>query len=97
MTKHTKILGVDYDLIIMHNGSVLRTHGRRVCCGDVCAVHNTTQHHMITWAQTWRHDRKIMERVCPHGVGHPDPDDFRIRSGLDTGVHGCDSCCVMLS
>lgn len=37
--------------------------------------------------------RQIMERVCEHGVGHPDPDDYRVRYGLDSGDHGCDFCC----
>ena len=39
----------------------------------------------------WREDRFIMERICEHGVGHPDPDDKRVREG--DGVHGCDGCC----
>jgi hypothetical protein len=44
-----------------------------------------------------------MERICPHGVGHPDPDDLAYRisiakkMGKDTkylGIHGCDGCCT---
>ena len=42
----------------------------------------------------WRPDRGIWERVCEHGIGHPDPDDPRILSGEDRGVHGCDGCCI---
>jgi hypothetical protein len=38
--------------------------------------------------------RNIMERICSHGVGHPDPDDLRIRMGYDDGSHSCDMCCV---
>ena len=34
-------------------------------------------------------DRRIMERICPHGVGHPDPDDVLNQDR----VHGCDGCC----
>ena len=34
-----------------------------------------------------------MERICDHGIGHPDPDEFRIRNGEDDGIHGCDGCC----
>jgi hypothetical protein len=33
-----------------------------------------------------------MERVCPHGVGHPDPDDINVILGPEK-VHGCDGCC----
>lgn len=32
-----------------------------------------------------------MERICPHGVGHPDPDCMYAKR--DT-VHGCDGCCL---
>jgi hypothetical protein len=42
----------------------------------------------------------LAERICPHGVGHPDPDAmaFARREGGDEfadaeGVHGCDLCC----
>ena len=44
----------------------------------------------------WRFDRSIMERVCPHGVGHPDPDDlsFRAIHGDQDATHGCDGCCT---
>lgn len=43
---------------------------------------------MVLWPQHWRGDRHLMERICPHGVGHPDPDDIN-----PDGVHGCDGCC----
>jgi hypothetical protein len=48
---------------------------------------------MRSFRQHWRGDRDMMERICTHGIGHPDPDDFRIRMGFDSGVHGCDGCC----
>lgn len=44
----------------------------------------------------WRDDTKVMERICAHGVGHPDPDAraFAERQGdAWFGVHGCDGCC----
>ena len=44
------------------------------------------QDHMRGWPTTGRG-----ERVCPHGVGHPDPDR---RHADDPGVHGCDGCCA---
>jgi hypothetical protein len=33
-----------------------------------------------------------MERICPHGIGHPDPDDPAFKNPIE-GVHGCDGCC----
>ena len=71
----------------------LWVHDPSVCVGNQCSVHNRTDHAMRSFPQVWRSDRRIMERACPHGVGHPDPDDFRVRTGLDDGMHGCDGCC----
>lgn len=34
-----------------------------------------------------------MERICKHGIGHPDPDDLKVQSSWAEGVHGCDGCC----
>jgi hypothetical protein len=52
---------------------------------------------MKEWTLHWRDDRKIFERICPHGIGHPDPDDleYRRKKGLpdSKGIHGCDGCC----
>ena len=51
---------------------------------------------MVTWPIHWREDKSTAERVCGHGIGHPDPDDvgFNARNGLDVRVHGCDGCCA---
>lgn len=38
-----------------------------------------------------------MERLCPHGIGHPDSDaaSFQAKTrGQWVWVHGCDGCCV---
>ena len=74
------------------------THRQTACAGEWCSIHNPSDHHMASWRLLIRYDRSCMaERICPHGVGHPDPDSmayFR-RVGIDdVGVHGCDGCCV---
>jgi hypothetical protein len=76
-----------------HSRVRLSTHDPEVCEGEPCTIHNRSDHHMRSFPQFWRSDRDMMERICPHGIGHPDPDDFRIRKGFDPGVHGCDGCC----
>ena len=68
-------------------------HDKEKCAGDYCTIHNRSDHSMRDFPQHWRSDRKIMERICPHGIGHPDPDEWNIVSGKDTGRHGCDGCC----
>ncbi len=73
-------------------GASLRHHTPQACCSP-CPIHAPTDHHMVGWDMNWRNDRGIMERVCRHGIGHPDPDDRKIRLGEDRGIHGCDGCC----
>lgn len=65
--------------------------------GRTCIIHSPTDHHMRGWPLHWRDDRKIFERICEHGIGHPDPDQYDYWDSIgkeSEGVHGCDSCCV---
>jgi hypothetical protein len=73
----------------------LRVHNRKLCEGQFCCIHNPSGHHMKDWPMNWRGDRRLMERLCPHGVGHPDPDDaaYRATLGDNDTTHGCDLCC----
>lgn len=64
-------------------------HEQEDCAGENCCIHKPSEHHMIDWPQFWRDDRGIMERICKHGIGHPDPDDL-----TKDRVHGCDGCCT---
>lgn len=66
-------------------------------CKAPCVIHYPSVHHMTTWPLHWRLDRLIFERICPHGVGHPDPDQFSHweETGQDSqSIHGCDGCCA---
>lgn len=67
-------------------------HDPTVCIGQFCCLHNRSDHHMRAWPQHWRADRGLMERICPHGCGHPDPDDPKAADPVDA-VHGCCGCC----
>lgn len=64
-------------------------HDATACAGQPCVIHNPSEHSMRAFPTHWRGDIGIMERICPHGVGHPDPDD----RPLVSTVHGCDGCC----
>ena len=68
-------------------GETIMAHNALRCLPP-CPIHQPSAHHMAGWPQHWRDDRGIVERICPHGIGHPDPDD----QTSDT-VHGCDGCC----
>ncbi len=67
---------------------LIKTHPPDRCAGNPCPVHNPSDHHMKEWPQNYRDDRGMTERICPHGVGHPDPDDISTDR-----THGCDGCC----
>lgn len=71
------------------------------CVKYGCVIHAPSKHIMDNWPTNWRPDRLMMERVCSHGIGHPDPDDiaYKVRAmgkreGEGYAVHGCDGCCV---
>jgi hypothetical protein len=77
------------------NGTI-KVHAQKDCRGPVCPIHNPTPHHMREWPMIWRGDRQSFERVCEHGISHPDPDDQEAKlfiQGFMDGVHGCDGCC----
>lgn len=67
------------------------------CFRRGCVIHNPSEHAMRDLPTHWREDRGLMERICPHGVGHPDPDDLAFQEEHHperaAGVHGCDGCC----
>lgn len=82
-----------------HNEDVVlyQVHHETNCQGEPCAIHNRTNHSLRDWPQNWRDDRGIIERVCPHGIGHPDPDQYEywMRTNQPWQViHGCDGCCT---
>lgn len=85
------------DVIALHGGRILTVHDPSACAGQACCVHNPSEHPLKDRPLHWRSDRQLMERICVHGVGHPDPDDLahweRKGAGNWRGVHGCDGCC----
>lgn len=79
----------DYDIVVLYDGRWLHTHGSKKCGGNPCPIHNQSDHHMRSWPQNWRPDCRLMERMCEHEIGHPDPDGLRSFTG-----HTCDGCCA---
>lgn len=68
----------------------LRVHPESECAGRgiPCCIHSPSDHHMASWPQNWRADTQVMERLCEHGVGHPDPDHMAYVRSL-TPDHDC--------
>jgi hypothetical protein len=92
-----------WDLIRTRYQGPLKVHAPEVCAGSTCVIHNPSEHSMREFPVYFRLDRDALaERMCPHGVGHPDPDSLDYlasRMSLDTaafeeerrwlGIHGC--------
>jgi len=79
---------------------VLGVHSADHCSPLPCPVHRPSSHHMRDWPKDFKREWKIVTRVCPHGVQHPDPDDLdwlgRMRKPADLPkAHSCDGCCGM--
>jgi hypothetical protein len=81
-------------------GQLLFVHDASDCKGDACCIHNPSNHAMLNFKTHWRFDRGIMERICSHNIGHPDPDDIEfMRQNMGDkmaeveAIHGCDGCC----
>lgn len=90
------------DVYVTGVGQVLRRVHSQEECKDrpSCVIHAPSPHPMRGFPTNWRPDRGLMERICTHGVGHPDPDHvayirtFMTPSRLRvTMTHGCCGCC----
>lgn len=68
-------------------------HLKRDCRDRTQCVFHGPRHHMSAWPMVHRLTRgDYWERICRHGVGHPDPNTPK-NAAWAGGVHGCDGCC----
>lgn len=75
---------------------LVNIHPPSACRGRPCCIHAPSDHPLRDAPMHWRADKRVMERICPHGIGHDDPDDHTYRKSVDpdaSSVHGCDGCC----
>lgn len=88
-----RIAKTDSTLVqLEHSDVFLRVHEEGQCKGEYCTAHNRSDHSMRSFPQHFRWDRMLMERICPHGVGHPDVDEIDLDVN-GRGSHGCCGCC----
>ena len=60
-----------------------------------CVIHFPSDHRMRAWPMILR-ETALVERVCDHDIGHPDPDSVMWFDSIGIrgyGIHGCDGCC----
>jgi len=75
------------------NGMIENVHSPLVCEGENCCIHNPSAHSMRDFPQYFgRRGTVFMERQCPHGFFHPDPDDPKTKDWVERR-HNCDGCC----
>lgn len=84
---------------VMPNGAEIYGAHESVECEFLssCVIHRPSDHHMVTWGLNWRNDKQIFERLCSHGEGHPDPDQFPYWEATGQYYHfehECDGCCI---
>lgn len=102
----TRLGAGELDVVLLHDGRTLQTHGPLICQDDEhCCIHKPSDHPLRSAPMHWREAGMFdikpshMERICPHGQGHPDPDALAhirrtdARLAADLAVHGCDGCC----
>lgn len=83
-------------------GSAWAFHGPGICTGRACPIHRPSGHHMRDWPLLLpiTAGDLVLERACPHGVAHPDPDSAAQAEALDQThigehrLHACDGCCT---
>ncbi len=79
-------LGLDSgtkDLIVLHDGTTLTTHGPARCLGPHCCIHNPSDHPLKDAPLQWMGGKlNMMFRVCEHEHLHPDPDSLDFHTAL---------------
>lgn len=89
---------VQYDnRVVDAQGRTIVVHNRDMCTGRPCVIHSPSEHKTRDWPMNFRFDKMaLVERLCTHGVGHPDPDSVHYFETIGVermGIHGCDGCC----
>lgn len=84
--------------VITGVGQVIAIHPQRSCAGEHCAFHRPSEHKMNHWPIRLCDDLPypLLERICEHGQGHPDPDSvafLELGGWFEVGDHECDGCC----
>jgi hypothetical protein len=80
---------------------IANVHPRDKCSGGNCPIHNPSEHYLAEAPRHWVGSKMLMERICEHGVHHPDPDAlahlarvYGAVTAAQAGVHTCDGCCT---
>ena len=89
--------GALYDVVETVDGP-LTVHPASACADRDygCPIHAPSDHPLRLAPLRWWGNRAVLERICVHGAGHPDPDQAEYERrvhGRDIRGHACDGCC----
>lgn len=93
------MIALSSDTYTDSTGAEIRTHHEDKCSGQYCSIHNPSKHLLWEAPTVWDNENKMMNRVCTHGVSHPDYDDVTYNVGIlgkdeaSHVEHECDGCC----
>lgn len=96
MPKYPRILS-NSSIQLNERDIIQGVHHKENCTG-YCYIHNKSKHPLRHNPLKINLENGLLERICEHGIGHPDIDYLNAReeSGEDItfmGVHSCDGCC----
>lgn len=80
-------------------GELVNTHNPRLCEGRGCAIHNHPSGHRLNMQpMVWANENgeAVLERICVHGIHHPDADSAVYLESVGQeylNEHDCDGCC----
>lgn len=79
----------------LESGQLLNHHRADQCHSQWCALHNPKPGPWSAWPRWWVGALERLDRICPHGVGHPvveSADWLRAHGKAHLLVHDCDGC-----
>lgn len=89
--------------VVVHSGYIPTVHSPADCESGPhrkagCWIHRPSAHKMTDWPVEWDDFASVAERLCSHGIGHPDPDHLAYAMELaprpGQAEHSCDGCCA---
>ena len=83
-------------------GGMLNVHAAADCDRTIaCPIHHPSNHPLRAAPLAWHNDVRHIQRICSHGLRHPDPDGLvfvRLTRGPSAAweliAHNCDGCCA---
>ena len=79
--------------VLLELGQVIQCHEVSDCLGRWCCIHKPMPGPWQSWPRYWRDSKKIMERICPCGIGHPVAEMYEYTVAQGKGYILTHTCC----